>query len=108
MPRLLPWLDQRNPDVVCLQETKLADAAFTDLLGDELGQRGYETALHGEAAWNGVAILSRVGLDYVVPGLAGGPAVGAGELAVQLVDQPMVQGDPGEQADAGASEQQQS
>ena len=73
MPRLLPWLDQRNPDVVCLQETKLADAAFTDLLGDELGQRGYETALHGEAAWNGVAILSRAGLDDVVPGLAGGP-----------------------------------
>ena len=73
MPRLLPWLDERKPDVVCLQETKLADAAFTDLLGAELAQRGYETALHGEAAWNGVAILSRAGLDDVVPGLAGAP-----------------------------------
>jgi exodeoxyribonuclease-3 len=73
MPRLLPWLDERKPDVVCLQETKLADTAFTDLLGDELGKRGYEAALHGEAAWNGVAILSRVGLDDVVPGLAGAP-----------------------------------
>ncbi|HEX3211992.1 MAG TPA: exodeoxyribonuclease III [Actinomycetota bacterium] len=73
VPRLLPWLDQRRPDVVCLQETKLADAAFTALLGEELGQRGYAMALHGEVQWNGVAILSKVGLDEVVPGLAGGP-----------------------------------
>ena len=73
MPRLLPWLDQRQPDVVCLQETKLADEAFAALLSDELAQRGYAIAAHGEPAWNGVAILSRVGLDDVVPGLAGAP-----------------------------------
>ena len=73
VPRLLPWLDERRPDVVCLQETKLADEAFTALLGDELTSRGYAAALHGEAAWNGVAILSRVGLEDVVPGLAGSP-----------------------------------
>lgn len=71
--RLLPWLDERAPDVVCLQETKLADAAFEDLLGTELRDRGYEFAAHGEGAWNGVAILSRVGLDDVVAGLPGGP-----------------------------------
>ena len=73
LPRLLPWLDERQPDVVCLQETKLADEAFTDLLGDELAQRGYAVAAHGEPAWNGVAILSRAGLDDVVAGLPGGP-----------------------------------
>ena len=73
MPRLLPWLDERRPDVVCLQETKLADAAFTELLGDALAERGYEAALHGEPAWNGVAILSRVGLEDVVQGIEGGP-----------------------------------
>jgi len=73
LPRLLPWLDERRPDVVCLQETKLADDAFLELLGDELTGRGYDIAVHGEATWNGVAILSRVGLDEVVPGLAGGP-----------------------------------
>jgi len=73
LPRLLPWLDQRRPDVVCLQETKLADEAFTALLGDALTERGYEVALHGEPSWNGVAILSRVGLENVVPGLPGGP-----------------------------------
>ena len=73
VPRLLPWLDERAPDVVCLQETKLADDAFTDLLGEELAGRGYEIALHGEPRWNGVAILSRVGLQDVVRGLAGAP-----------------------------------
>ena len=73
VPRLLPWLDQRRPDVLCLQETKLTDAAFTELLGEELGGRGYAVARHGEGQWNGVAILSKVGLDDVVPGLAGGP-----------------------------------
>src|SRR3984893_10715113 len=73
VPRLLPWLDQRQPDVVCLQETKLADDAFTELLGDELDRRGYAVALHGEARWNGVAILSRTGLDDVVAGIPGAP-----------------------------------
>jgi exodeoxyribonuclease-3 len=72
-PRLLPWLDQRRPDVVCLQETKIADDALAALLGDELAGRGYEEAAHGEAAWNGVALLSRVGLGDVVRGLADGP-----------------------------------
>jgi exodeoxyribonuclease-3 len=73
VPRLLPWLDQRKPDVVCLQETKLSDEAFTDLLGADLDSRGYQVALHGEPRWNGVAILSTVGLADVVPGLPGAP-----------------------------------
>ena len=73
MPRLLPWLDQRQPDVVCLQETKLADGAFDELLGEELAGRGYAVARHGEVQWNGVAILSRVGLEDVVAGMPGAP-----------------------------------
>jgi exodeoxyribonuclease-3 len=73
VPRLLPWLDERQPDVVCLQETKLADDAFDELLGKELADRGYEVAVHGEATWNGVAILSRAGLDDVVAGVVGAP-----------------------------------
>src|SRR3954471_16251460 len=73
VPRFLPWLDERRPHVVCLQETKLADDAFAELLHDELAERGYEVAAHGEPAWNGVAILSRVGLEDVVRGLPGGP-----------------------------------
>ena len=73
VPRLLPWLDERRPDVVCLQETKIADDAFRELLGEALAERGYEVALHGSATWNGVAILSRAGLEDVVPGIPGGP-----------------------------------
>jgi len=73
IPRLLPWLDERQPDVVCLQETKLADDAFVELLGAELANRGYALAVHGEPTWNGVAILSRVGLEDVAVGLDGAP-----------------------------------
>ncbi|HUH80331.1 MAG TPA: exodeoxyribonuclease III [Solirubrobacteraceae bacterium] len=71
--RLLPWLDERRPDVVCLQETKLTDEAFAELLGEELSARGYDVATHGEAQWNGVALLSRVGLEDVERGVPGAP-----------------------------------
>lgn len=73
LPRLLAWLDERQPDVVCMQETKLTDGAFDELLGQELANRGYAVARHGEAQWNGVAILSRAGLDDVEVGLPGAP-----------------------------------
>jgi exodeoxyribonuclease III len=72
-PRLLAWLDERQPDVVCLQETKLADDALDQLLGEEFASRGYAVALHGEVQWNGVAILSRVGLQDVVTGVTDAP-----------------------------------
>lgn len=65
LPRLLPWLDERAPDVVCLQETKLSDEAFAETLDAPLAERGYAVAHHGEGRWNGVALLSRVGLDDV-------------------------------------------
>ena len=73
VPRLLPWLDERQPDVVCLQEIKLTREAFTELLGAELTTRGYEFAVHGQPKWNGVAILSRAGLGDVRTGLPDEP-----------------------------------
>ncbi|MGB8995463.1 MAG: exodeoxyribonuclease III [Pseudonocardiaceae bacterium] len=73
MPRLLPWLDERVPDVVCLQETKLPADAFDELVSPALAERGYTVAHHGDGRWNGVAILSRVGLDHVVAGLLDEP-----------------------------------
>ena len=73
LPRLLPWLDERAPDVVCLQETKLSDEAFADALAAPLAERGYADAHHGQGQWNGVALLSRVGLDDVVRGLPDEP-----------------------------------
>ncbi|MGX7678864.1 exodeoxyribonuclease III [Jatrophihabitans sp. DSM 45814] len=73
LPRFLPWLDERQPDVVCLQETKLNDEAISELLQDELQQRGYQGAYYGQAQWNGVALLSKVGLDEVVRGIPDAP-----------------------------------
>lgn len=73
MPRLLGWLDEREPDVACVQETKLTDAAWEELLGEELTGRGYAYAHSGEGQWNGVAIVSRVGLEDVVAGVEGAP-----------------------------------
>ena len=69
--RVVGWLDIGQPDVLCLQETKLADDAFPAL---EFHARGYESVHHGEGRWNGVAILSRVGLDDPVAGFADGEA----------------------------------
>ena len=73
LPRLLPWLDERKPDIVCLQETKLSDEAFAEAFDAPLAERGYEVAHVGEGRWNGVALLSRVGLDDVVRELPGAP-----------------------------------
>ncbi len=67
LDRVEEWLVECEPDVVCMQETKLADTAFPSMAFSALG---YESAHHGEGRWNGVAILSRVGLDDVVMGFA--------------------------------------
>jgi exodeoxyribonuclease-3 len=63
LPRLLDWLSAVQPDVVCLQETKVADSAFPST---EVGALGYSAATCGAGRWNGVALLSRVGLESVV------------------------------------------
>ena len=68
LPRLLDWLAATAPDVVCLQETKTAEFPV-----EEVGKLGYDTAAHGDGRWNGVAVLSRVGLADVRHGLAGEP-----------------------------------
>jgi exodeoxyribonuclease III len=65
MPRVESWLAEMQPDVLCLQETKLDDDAFPAMTFKALG---YDAAHHGTGQWNGVAILSRVGLDDVVYG----------------------------------------
>ena len=68
LPRLLDWLAQVNPDVVCLQETKTAQ--FPEV---EVAELGYRSAMHGFGRWNGVALLSRVGLTDVSYGFSGEP-----------------------------------
>jgi exodeoxyribonuclease III len=68
LPRLLDWLAAVAPDVVCLQETKTAEFPST-----EVGTLGYQVAAHGDGRWNGVAVLSRVGIDEVTTGYPGEP-----------------------------------
>src|SRR5499427_5096178 len=57
------WLDRAKPDVLLMQETKLADA---DAPTDVFRQHGYGLVHHGEGRWNGVAIACRCGIDGVV------------------------------------------
>ena len=56
------WLEQAQPDVLCLQETKVADALFPHQAFEALG---YATAISGQKAYNGVAILSRLPMEDV-------------------------------------------
>jgi exodeoxyribonuclease-3 len=77
MPRIEEWFTYAKPDVVCMQETKLADGAFPYMAFETLG---YEVAHNGTGRWNGVAIASRVGLDDVTLGFG-------------AVDTPMFDGD---------------
>jgi exodeoxyribonuclease-3 len=71
LPRLNEWLELAEPDVLCLQETKCAADQFPSEHAEELG---YELAANSEGRWNGVAILSRVGLADVSEGFPGQPA----------------------------------
>ena len=68
LPRLLDWLETRQPDVVALQETKCADAGFPFPQVEALG---YQVMHVGDGRWNGVAILSRVGLTPLADALPG-------------------------------------
>lgn len=68
LPRLLAWLDRRQPDVVCLQETKVEDRHFPLAEG---AARGYRALVCGEKTYNGVAILSRAEPTDVVRCLPG-------------------------------------
>ena len=70
LPRLLAWLAVTQPDVVCLQETKLEDVKFPH---DALREAGYDAHFAGQKTYNGVAIVVRRGLaaDHVVRGMPG-------------------------------------
>src|SRR5262245_59945537 len=63
LEKVLWWLDRAKPDVLLMQETKLADS---DAPGDVFRQAGYAVAHHGEGGRNVVAIASRAGIDGVI------------------------------------------
>ena len=86
LPRLLEWLAETRPDVLCLQEIKTTTAQFPE---DEVNQLGYEVAVHGEGRWNGVALLSSVGLENISPGFPGEPSYeGEPQAEPTLLDEP--------------------
>ena len=60
LPRVESWIAQHQPDVLCLQETKQSNEKFP---AEHLASLGYQSVHNGEGRWNGVAILSRVGLE---------------------------------------------
>jgi exodeoxyribonuclease-3 len=68
LPRLLPWLEEVAPDVLAVQETKTATFPVA-----EVAALGYEVAHAGDGRWNGVAVLSRIGLEQVELSLQGHP-----------------------------------
>ncbi len=71
MDNLTAWLAERQPDVVCLQETKCVDEAFPR---EPLEALGYNVAVHGQKTFNGVALLSKLPFDEVTARLPGDEA----------------------------------
>lgn len=62
LPRVTEWLEANEPDVLCMQETKLSDGSFPF---EAFAGLGYRSVHHGEGRWNGVAIASRIGLREI-------------------------------------------
>jgi exodeoxyribonuclease-3 len=68
MAALTAWISESSPDIVCLQETKCVDSAFPR---EPLEALGYNIAMHGQKAFNGVAVLSKFPIDEATPRLPG-------------------------------------
>jgi exodeoxyribonuclease-3 len=77
------WLRERAPDVVGLQELKLSDEQFPH---EALESLGYRAAVHGQKAWNGVAVLTREPAELLQRGLPGQEAFGARLITVRVND----------------------
>lgn len=69
LPRVQAWIEDVRPDVLCMQETKMTDSAFPTLTFTEMG---YDSAHFGQGQWNGVAIISKIGISDVVSNFAVG------------------------------------
>ncbi len=80
---VLRWLREREPDLVALQELKVADAGFPH---EELAALGYRSVVHGQKSWNGVAVLGRAPLEAVQVGLPGQEDLGARFVAARSGD----------------------
>ena len=98
---VVAWLKERDPDVVCLQETKCVDEAFPREPFEALG---YNVAVHGQKTFNGVAVLSKLRFDEVTARLPGDTeddharflevAVTSGKRAVRIASIYLPNGNP--------------
>lgn len=80
---ILAWLEERQPDLVGLQELKMSDE---QLPADAFEAAGYHMAAHGQKAWNGVAVLSREPTEVLQRGLPGQEDFGARLITVRQAD----------------------
>ncbi|XOV88547.1 MAG: exodeoxyribonuclease III [Pseudomonadota bacterium] len=77
------WLEQRQPDVVGLQELKITNEEFPTTTFEAMG---YQVAVHGQKSWNGVAILSRLPIEQVETGLPGEETLGSRLIRARIAD----------------------
>jgi exodeoxyribonuclease-3 len=85
LDNLLAWLNERKPDVVCLQETKCTDEAFPR---EAIEALGYNVAVHGQKTFNGVALLSTFPMEDIAVGLAGDESDGQARFIEAVVSHP--------------------
>jgi exodeoxyribonuclease-3 len=85
LDNLVAWLKEREPDVVCLQETKCTDDAFPR---EPIEALGYNVAVHGQKTFNGVALLSKFPLSDVASGLTGDESDGQARFIEGVVSHP--------------------
>ena len=78
---ILMWLNDRQPDVVGLQELKVTDEDFPH---EPFVKAGYRVATHGQKSWNGVAILSRQPFELTQSGLPGQDDSGARLISAHI------------------------
>jgi exodeoxyribonuclease-3 len=83
LPRVEEWLGYAEPDVLCLQETKTSDDTFPQLT---FGALGYDAAHYSQGQWNGVAILSKIGIDDVRTGFGEMPDSYEGDARLLSAD----------------------
>ena len=76
LSRVVPWLQEHSPDILCLQETKVVDDQFPR---EPLEDEGYNLVVSGQKTYNGVAVLARHPIENVITELPGGTGSGAGD-----------------------------
>jgi exodeoxyribonuclease-3 len=86
-PIIIDWLKQEQPDILCVQETKVQDRDFP---ADKFNEIGYRAAFHGQKSYNGVAIITRLPYDNVRSGLYGDPDEEARFISADIMGIPVV------------------